>query len=176
MIDYSVYMQLSYFSEEGTEKAYAKPQVREVWDFDKFVQHIAAHNGVFSRGTVKGVIADMCECLVEQLLNGNKVYLGELGTFSISLSSEGANSMKEFTAKNIKTVNILFNPGPDFENLIDRAEFNVVASRAAQTATLKAEKAGETTVDLSAAKGNSSTSGGTDSGDDAGTPPPMGGY
>ena len=152
MIDYSVYMQVSHFSEDGTEKAYAKPQVREVWDFDKFVQHIADHNGVFSRGTVKGVIADMCECLVEQLLNGNKVYLGELGTFSISLSSEGADSMKEFTAAKIKAVNIIFTPGDDFDNLVGRATFNPVASRVAQAATLKAEKAGETTVDLAAAK------------------------
>ena len=152
MIDYSIYMQLSHFSEDGTEKAYAKPQVREVWDFDKFVQHIAAHNGVFSRGTVKGVIADMCECLVEQLLNGNKIYLGELGTFGISLSSKGADSMQEFTAKNIKTVNIVFTPGADFENLIGRAEFNVVTSRAAQAATLKAIKAGEKTVELVATK------------------------
>lgn len=132
--------------------------MREVWDFDKFVQHIADHNGVFSRGTVKGVIADMCECLVEQLLNGNKIYLGELGTFGISLSSEGADSKQEFTAKNIKAVNILFYPGPDFENLIGRAEFNVVASRAAQAATLKAIKAGETTVDLATTKGNNSPS------------------
>ena len=59
----------------------------------------------------------MCECLVEQLLNGNKIQLGELGTFSISLSSEGAESIEKFTAKNIKGVNILFTPGVDFENL-----------------------------------------------------------
>ncbi len=63
----------------------------------------------------------------------------------------------------------LFNPpGTDFENLLTRAEFNQVASRAAQAATLKAEKAGETTVDLAAAKagnssaGDSSSSSGTD--------------
>ena len=39
-----------------------------------------------------------------------------------------------------------------FENLINRAEFNLVASRAAQAATLKAEKAGDDMVDLAAAK------------------------
>ena len=94
----------------------------------------------------------MCECLVEQLLNGNKIQLGELGTFGISISSVGADSIEKFTARNIKAVNILFAPGVDFENLLGRAEFNLVASRTAQAATLKAEKAGETTVDLAAAK------------------------
>ena len=134
------------------DKAYAKNQVSEIWSLEKFSKHIADHNGVYSRGTVKGVLSDMCECLAEQLLNGNKVQLGEFGTFGISLSSEGAPSIAEFTAKNIKAVNILFSPGPDFENMIDRAEFNLVASRAIQAATLKAIKAGETTVELVATK------------------------
>ena len=138
--------------ENAVEKAYAKNQVSEIWTLEKFAKHISDHNGVYSRGTVKGVISDMCECLVEQLLNGNKIQLGELGTFGISISSVGADSIEKFTARNIKAVNILFAPGVDFENLLGRAEFNLVASRSAQAATLKAEKAGETTVDLTAAK------------------------
>ena len=138
--------------ENAVEKAYAKNQVSEIWTLEKFAKHISDHNGVYSRGTVKGVISDMCECLVEQLLNGNKIQLGELGTFGISISSVGADSIEKFTARNIKAVNILFAPGVDFENLLGRAEFNLVASRSAQAATLKAEKAGETTVDLAAAK------------------------
>lgn len=124
----------------------------EIWPLEKFAKHIADHNGVYSRGTVKGVLSDTCECLVEQLLNGKKVELGEFGTFGISLSYEGAPSVKEFSAKNIKAVNILFAPGSDFENLINRAEFNLVASIAAQAATLKAEKVGDDMVDLAAAK------------------------
>ena len=152
MIDFSVYMMRNPLKPELPEKAYAKNQVSEIWSLEKFAKHIADHNGVYSRGTVKGVLADSCECLVEQLLDGKKVELGELGTFGISISSEGAPSVKEFSAKNIKAVNILFAPGPDFENLINRAEFNLVASRAAQVATLKAEKAGDDTVDLAAAK------------------------
>ena len=152
----------------------------EIWPLEKFAKHIADHNGVYSRGTVKGVLADSCECLVEQLLNGKKVELGELGTFGISLSCEGAPSVKEFSAKNIKAVNILFAPGTDFENLINRAEFNLVASRSAQAATLKAEKAGETTVDLVAAKaastsGNGSQTSGNGSGSDEDLPPVLGG-
>ena len=138
--------------ENAVEKAYAKNQVSEIWTLEKFAKHISDHNGVYSRGTVKGVISDMCECLVEQLLNGNKIQLGELGTFGISISSVGADSIEKFTARNIKAVNILFAPGVDFENLLGRAEFNLVASRSAQAATLNADNAGETTVDLAAAK------------------------
>ena len=165
MIDYSVYMMTPTYSKDETPKAYAKNQVSEIWSLEKFAKHISDHNGVYSRGTVKGVISDMCECLVEQLLNGNKIQLGELGTFGISISSEGAESIEKFTSKNIKAVNILFTPGADFENLIGRAECNPVASRIAQKATLKAEKAGEATVDLEAAK-NKVNAGGSQSTDE----------
>lgn len=157
MIDYSVFMMTPLMSKDETPKAYAKNQVSELWTLEKFAKHISDHNGVYSRGTVKGVISDMCECLVEQLLNGNKIQLGELGTFGISISSEGADSIEKFTAKNIKAVKIIFTPGDDFDNLLGRAKFNPVASRAAQIATLRAEKAGETTVDLAAAKGGSTS-------------------
>ena len=163
MINYSVYMMGNPIKPEMPEKAYAKAQVNEVMSFSQFVQHIANHNGVFSRGTVKGVVSDTCECLVEQLLNGNKVQFGELGTFAISLGCEGAENIKKFTSDNITDVNILFTPGEDFENLRSRAMFNPVSSRAAQQATYKSERVGETTVDLKAAKKKPSSGGGSDS-------------
>lgn len=132
-------------------KAYARAQVKEVMTFRQFVDHIAEHGG-HKRGQVKGVLSDMCSCLVEQLLEGKKILLDELGDFWISLSSIGAENCEAFTAKNITGVNIVFTPGEDFMNLINSAEFNLVASRIAQAATLKAEKKGEDSVDLAAAK------------------------
>ena len=148
MIDYSVYMQANPINENDPVRAYAKAQMSELMSFQKFVQHISNHNGVFSRGTVRGVILDMCECLVEMLLEGKKVQLGELGNFWISLESKGAESAMAFSADNITAVNIVFTPGDDFENLRQRAEFNVVASRKAQALMLKAEKEAQETVSL----------------------------
>lgn len=166
MISYSVYMLPNRMDENAKPKAYAKAQMSELMTFSKFVDHIVKHNGVYTRGTVRGVIIDMCECLVEMLLEGKKVMMGELGNFWISLSSEGADTLEHFSAQNIKAVNIVFTPGTDFENLLNRTEFNVVSSRVAQIATLKAEKAQANTVDLEAAKaalknGKKDSTGGT---------------
>ena len=172
MIGYSVYLWKSPLVEDSVEKAYAKNQVNKVLTFDEFVKHIAEHNGVFSRGTVKGVVSDTCTCLVEMLLNGFKVEFGELGTFGISLSCDPADTLKDFSADNIKEVNILFTPGEDFENLRSRAEFVPVASRAAQAATLKAEKSGETMVDLAAAKNKGNAAGGSEENPDDGKDDP----
>ena len=132
-------------------KAYAKAQVKEVMTFRQFVAHIAEHGG-HKRGQVKGVLSDTCSCLVEQLLEGKKILLDDLGNFWISLTSMGAENCEAFTSKNITGVKIIFTPGEDFENLLGRAEFNLVASRFAPAATLKAEAAGEIPVDLTAAK------------------------
>ena len=156
MIDYSIYMQKNHLKPEAGERAYAKAQIREVWNGDRFVQHLADHNGVFSRGTVKGVVSDVCNCIVEQVLNGNKVFLGELGSFYASLSCESADDLSTFTAANIKAVNLVFTPGPDFENMIAKATFNPVASSAIQAATLKAVKAKASSVDLEGLKYNTS--------------------
>ena len=184
MINYSVYKQPNPADETAEPKAYAKAQMTELIPFDALVTHLADHNGVFSRGTVKGVIADACSCIVELLLDGKKVQFGELGDFWISLSSNGTDTIESFTSKNIKAVNIIFTPGDDFENLVGRAKFNLVSSRVAQAATLKAEKTGGTVVDLEAARlaakqnGSSSTNGngsntngsnGTNSGNSGGT-------
>ena len=138
--------------------AYAKNQVTKVMSFDEFVKHISDHNGVFTRGTVKGVVSDTCSCLVEQLLNGCKVQFGELGIFSLSLTCDPAPSLKEFTADNIKVVNLLFTPGADFENMRSKAEFNLVSSRAIQAASIKAVKDGSDVVDLAALRSSTSAS------------------
>ena len=149
--------------ESKPAKAYAKAQVKEVMSFREFVNHISEHGG-YKRGQVKGVLSDMCSCLVEQLLEGKKVMLDELGNFWLSLSSEGAESCEAFSAKNITGVNIIFTPGEDFENLLSRASFNPVPSRSLQNAALKAEKKGEKTIDIEAVKNNTSSGGADNSG------------
>ena len=181
MINYSVYMLPNPQDETKPAKAYAKAQVKEVMTFRQFVAHIAEHGG-HKRGQVKGVLSDTCSCLVEQLLEGKKILLDDLGNFWISLTSMGAENCEAFTSKNITGVRIIFTPGEDFDNLLGRAEFNLVASRTTQAASLKAEKKGEDTVDLAAAKnkGTGSTTdpteptdpdnggGGADAGEDFG--------
>ena len=147
MINYSVYMLPNQMDDSQPAKAYAKAQVKEVMNFRQFVAHIAEHGG-HKRGQVKGVLSDMCSCLVEQLLEGKKIMLDDLGDFWLSLTSEGAENCGAFTANNITGLRIIFTPGEDFGNLLARATFNPVASRAVQKATLKAEKSGATTVDL----------------------------
>ena len=72
----------------------------------------------------------------------------DLGDFSLLLGSKGAETADKFTAQNINQVKVQWEPGKEFKNLLDDAEFNLVASRSAQAAVLKAIRDGKSTVDL----------------------------
>lgn len=128
--------------------AYARVQSDKTYSFEEFVKHISDHNGVFSAGTVQGVVTDTVACLLEILLNGCKVQFGRLGTFGVQISVTPAGSLEDFTAANIKAVNVQFAPGKDFANMRDAAEFNLVNTRAIQKATMAAVKNGADVVDL----------------------------
>ena len=152
-IKYSVTMMKNPTKPEMPEKAYARVQINEVISTKKFVAHISDHNGVFSKGTVKGVTTDLVNCLREMLVAGNKVEIEGLGTFGISLTSEGAESLDKFTSANIKAVNVVYTPSEDLQDLIQDATFTQVSSRRVQAAALKAEKAGDESVVINPKEG-----------------------
>ena len=58
-------------------------------------------------------------------------------------------------------VRVQWEPGQEFKNLRDDAEFNLVASRSAQAAVIKAIKEGKTNVDLNAPTTPDNTPGGS---------------
>ena len=121
-------------------KAYGTAQVHEVLDLDKFSKHIADHNSPFSKGTVKGILTDAVSCLREQMLAGNKVTLGDLGSFYPELQTEGAVTTDDFTAENIKAVNICWLPSKEFKNLRQEAEFQLVPKRKQQADAIEVIK------------------------------------
>ena len=67
----------------------------------------------------------------------------------------------KFTSQNITGVKVQWEPGQEFKNLRDDAEFNLVASRSAQAAVIKAIKEGKTNVDLNAPTTPDNTPGGS---------------
>lgn len=90
-----------------------------------------------------------------------KIQLGDLGSFYISINSIGAASAKEFNpAIHIRRLNVNWTCGQRFGELLEEAEFNLVATRSAARAVVKALKAGKTTVDLTGATGGGEDAGG----------------
>ena len=145
---------------------FATAQYTEVMGIEKFARHIADHGTTYSRADIMAILYMAVDCMREQLLEGKKIRLGELGDFSVALSSKGAETAEKFSSQNIQRVAVSWEPGSEFRNLLADAEFNLVATRSAQAAVLKAIKEGKTNVDISAPvtpgnPGGGSPSGGT---------------
>ena len=153
-----------------TEKqnAFAISQYTDVMTIEKFAKHITSHGSVYSRADISAILYMAVDCMREMLLEGKKIRLGD---FSLLLSSKGAETADKFTAQNITNVKVQWDPGQQFKNLLDDAEFNLVASRSAQAAVIKAIKEGKTNVDLNVpinpdggGDGDGTTGGGTQGG------------
>jgi predicted histone-like DNA-binding protein len=153
MINYSTCMRGNPTDKDAAKKAYANAQYSQVMTLDKFCNHIASHGCVYSRADIQAIITLAVDCLREQLLNGQQVQLGDLGVFSNSIRSNGAETLADFSVDNITEVNVLWSAGERFSNLRQDAEFQLVPTRKAAAEVVKALKAGKTTVDLT---GNSS--------------------
>ena len=147
-----------------TEKqhAFAVAQYAEVMTIEKFARHIATHGCVYSRADISAILYLAVDCMREMLLNGRKIRLGDLGDFSVTLASKGAETAEKFSAANITGMNVVWDCGQEFKNLLADAEFNLVASRSAQAALLKAIKSGSSVVDLNASGSGSDNPDGGD--------------
>lgn len=148
MLNYSVCGMQNIQNEERDIKYYARLQVTEVLDMMAFAEHIEDHLGKYSAEEINAILGGAVRCLRELLLKGNKISLGALGDFHLTVSSEGTRKAEEFTPQNIKAMHVRWKPGKKFNNMLQDAKFSVVPSRKAQAAVLKAEKAGEKNVEL----------------------------
>ena len=112
---------------------------------------------MYGHADINAVLNIAVDHIREELLEGKKIRLGALGDFYITLSSNGVADASTFTAQNITDVKVQWEPGPDFKNLINEAEFNLVAPRSAQAKLIKAVKEGKDSVDLTSPDGGGNT-------------------
>ena len=80
----------------GYGKWYARPVVNTTLSLKGFAKHLHDHNGTYRESTIKGVIEEVVECLVEMVSQGVGVKLDKLGTFYPTFECEGSESQKDF--------------------------------------------------------------------------------
>ena len=101
---------------------------------------MASHGSKYHKGYIIAVATQLVDCIREQLLVGNRVNLGDLGAFCVSLVSESADNAESFTTALIKKVKVRWEPSIEFEDLLKEATFEYVGTRKAQAKARKAEK------------------------------------
>ena len=150
-LNYSIAMMGNPMNQEEAKKAYAKAQVSQELSLKALAKRVSSQTTA-SRADVTAVIIATVENMIDGLRAGEQVDFGDLGKFRLQITSRGAETAEKFTAANITGVNIQFIPGEDLKNIF------------ATRALLKAQKAGQTTVDIS----KTPTPGGDDGGNTGG--------
>lgn len=94
----------------GKTKTYAMAKSNGYCDLTKLCKMISARSAM-SSADVKAILDSLNWVMDMELQAGNIVQLGEFGNFRLTLSSEGTEDEKDFTAANIKHSRIVFTPG-----------------------------------------------------------------
>lgn len=145
--NYSIAMLPNPMKPDEAKKAYAKAQISRELTLKELSRRVAGQTTV-SRADVSAVLIATVENMIDGLREGEQVDFGELGKFRLQINSHGVETADKFTAANITGVSIQFVPGDDLKNIFAGMEFNPVPTRAATRALLKAQKAGQTTVEI----------------------------
>ena len=170
-INYSLSARPSIPADKNSEKKiYAISQYNEIVELKDLASHLASHGSPFSKGTIMGLLTDTMTCIRENLLLGNKIQLGDMGSFYVTLSCVGADSTEEFNTSLIKGVNVRWAPSDELSALLNEASFRQVATREIQ---LQGRKDMREAADNEVKGGNSSSESGGNAGggnDDSGDP------
>lgn len=110
----------------GTQKYYAQiVRGREV-KFREFIQDIADLN-TLNTADVLAVLETFLQLSGKYLSQGRKIDMGQLGSFSPSLLSTGADSADAVNKGNIKRVKINFRPSSLLNDKLDTVKFEKVS-------------------------------------------------
>ena len=140
MINYSLVARNNPADMAADKKIYALAQYSDIVELAQFAEPMSNHNSPFSKGTLMGILTDAVSCLRELLLEGRRVKLGDMGTFSVSLSSTGADNAESFSTSQITAVKAKWERSDKFADLLTEAHFNYVATREAQAQARQQEK------------------------------------
>ena len=112
-------------------------------------RHMMKHGTIYTPDVVKGVVERFVMCFEELLLEGNKIKLDGLGTFYLSVSTEGVDNEDQFTANNVKAIRIKFIGDQSKESeyatkmLTNKAKFQSMGGKAMPGAEEGGEGSGE---------------------------------
>jgi len=83
----------------------------------------AAQMSTVSIPDVTAVVEFLLQIIPKHLGQGEIVRLGEFGSMSVTLSSDGAATPDDFNSSLIKGVNLNFHPGKEINQALDQVTF-----------------------------------------------------
>ncbi len=130
MIHYSVNLIGNPRDPSQPKKAHARVQVNDVFDLQQFAEYIAKHNSKYNEGDIYAVLDTVGRHVRELVLMGYKVNLGKLGSFYPTVTSDGADSIRDFSVENIRGLHTKWESSKELRNMINDANFEQVITHA----------------------------------------------
>ena len=134
---------------QAYQKFYGKAVATGTMTYRELVRHISEHNTVYGEDICLGVANKLQKCILEQLMESKKVQFGELGTFYLSMSTEGAESKDKFTVgQNVRGLYLRFAPSrTDLNNLSSKMLKKSATFQDVETLTGELDDDGEQPVE-----------------------------
>lgn len=129
-VSYSVVPRKNPAKKDEPAKYYAQAQSAGELDFEELCEAITSRSTCTEtdvRASISGILYEA----KRSLKAGRIVRLGDLGSLQIGLTSEGAESVKEFATSMIKGAHIIFRPGKQLAELLKILSYQQVRTRAA---------------------------------------------
>ena len=127
-VNYSVFQQKFDVTRKGELKYYARAQSSGELKFNKLCKRIS-DKCTATKADVKVVLEGLIMEIQDSLADSNIVRLGDLGSFQISLSSEGVMNENEITPSSITGAKIIFRPGEELKYMLDHLEYKKVRTK-----------------------------------------------
>ena len=158
---------------EQAGKLYARVSYKQAMDIHDMAHHMAEHNTAFSEGLIVGVLTDFVKCTREMVLSGNTVKVGNLAIFKATVEANALDTLYDAEQDKVASATI----GTLAEGQKTGPAVRVVKLLAQSTGDFTREElkkdvklawSDKTKAEIAAAKGETSTSSGSQGGSQSG--------
>ena len=104
------------------EKYYAAAVTAGSTDLNELADMVASQSTV-SKADCYAVLTALESNVIRELRQGRMVKLGELGSYRLSIASEGRDTIDEVNTSMVKKAKILFRPGKGLRNMLKTLDF-----------------------------------------------------
>lgn len=125
-INYSLTQRVNLKDPTAPRKFYAIAKSNGEETVRQLATEISKRSGL-SSSEVFAVIEAFIDLVPERIAEGKIVRLGEFGSFSISLSSEGVEKAEDFNSSLVKGNSLNFRPGKIVQKVLDSVEYQKVS-------------------------------------------------
>ena len=109
----------------GVRKYYLIPKSRGKMGIKEMSNHIGKRTTINVADSV-GTLNSLAELVPEMAAEGWIIDLSPLGSFMVTLETEGELNPKDLTAKNVKRFKLKFNPSQQVEDMLKNIKIEII--------------------------------------------------